>query len=269
MWSTVRPMTAAVRRVSEPVERRGRSGQPRASTPGPHAHGAAEGHRLERREIAERRGRVPIEPLRHVRLRQIDHLFHDVLHRVHLPCAPACTAPIRVRRSRRPVRPGRRSWTHPRPSSEVSGARPPYDGPYGSSAASLDPLGVHRAARCLRRDPVRAVRAGPHEPSGHPGGGVRPGAGPRARPGCLFRLPQQRDRVALVHEHRPGVVARAARRRRGARHRELLGVGSPPARGGRAARRRGRRRHAARELHIDPSIRPPDRRAARDPAHPR
>ena len=55
----------------------------------------------------------------------------------------------------------------------------------------------------------------------------------------LLRLPQQRDRMALVLERRPALVAPAEARRRGARRAELLGVGDR-----RAGDRRHRRRRA-------------------------
>ena len=89
-------------------------------------------------------------------------------------------------------------------------------------------MGLLGRARTGARDPARAVWARSHEPTRDAGGRIRSRAWARARPRCVFRLPQQRDRVALAYERRSRLLARAARRRRGSIRAELLRVGSPP-----------------------------------------
>ena len=123
---------------------------------------------------------------------------------------------------------------------------------------------------CLRRDPVRAVRAGPHEPSGHSGGGVRSRGRASSSPGAP---------VSTATATRPcGPGTRTSRRGRGSCSATST-RGAPPLNFSEWDRPQAEvdelldvvrgRRDAARELHTDPSVGAPDRCASARPCSPR
>jgi Haem-binding domain len=72
-------------------------------------------------------------------------------------------------------------------------------------------------SRRILGHPTRALRAQSRQSASDAGAEVELGADPRSRGPCVFRLPQQPDKVAVVLERRANVLAGEARCRQGTR----------------------------------------------------
>ena len=108
-------------------------------------------------------------------------------------------------------------YERPQPAVVVPGWCWPARGPPGDSAG--------------------AVRSRPQQPAPEERAAVGFADDPGLGQAGVLRLPQQRDRVARLREHRASIVARSARRGRRSRRSELLRMAATPGGGDQSVRR--------------------------------